>query len=247
MEQKQLDKEISDLLQRFSSLSNDEIIALFDPKEAETIPVEVLSLMPSLTNEQILLLGNAYPNNALNTAYLILKDKDFKGKPLYPRSTWANLADLRRAGLKNWYALTYTKRWKGDDTSMESVLAVAPVQDLTKDDVAKAAGLNTGGLQVAAPQTSEAVNDGTKSQEAQQQPQTGQPNTSTQEGTNEAKTGENTAGQNEEFPDLKNEAALQAEQTQTSDANQQAGVKDEAAKASETSTKTVTTGRNRNR
>jgi hypothetical protein len=152
-------------IQKFKSGEVDlkDIVDMFNPLNALSIPEPAFELFPHLTNEQIEALATAYPNQATGNAYLVLTDKTVKsGKQLFPRSTWQNLRNLRRleAG-KNYVAFGYAARIN----EQQKIKAALPVTGTALDE-SKADIMKQGGLTTATPQASAATGQIPQQQQA---------------------------------------------------------------------------------
>lgn len=115
-----------------------ELTKLFDPANALSLTEADLDKMASLTDEEIKLLAAAFPNKGSQQAYLILKDTRLPAaKQLFPLSTWQNLWNLRKIGLKHFVAISF----KPIFNKIATKIKIAAVQDLTKKELTKAPGL----------------------------------------------------------------------------------------------------------
>lgn len=115
-----------------------ELTQLFDPANALSLTEADLEKMASLTDDEIKTLATAFPNKSNQQAYLILKDTKLPAsKQLFPLSTWPNLWNLRKIGMKNFVATSFKQIFNKAVTKMK----IAAVQDLTVNDVKKAPGL----------------------------------------------------------------------------------------------------------
>lgn len=116
-------------------------LSLFNPQNAAGLTTEQLAAMETLTPEQIAMLAREYPNPAIQNAYLVLKDTTKADKDqLWNLSTWQNLADLHRMGMKQFVAVGFRTN------HIKQGLRVAPVQnlgglDLSEEEVKQAEGL----------------------------------------------------------------------------------------------------------
>src|SRR5688572_7240405 len=78
-------------------MTNEELIAKFNPANAATLTAEDLLIMRNLTDEQIAVLAEAYPNQPMRRAYLRLYDSRVaENKQIFPTSTWQNLRNARK-------------------------------------------------------------------------------------------------------------------------------------------------------
>lgn len=84
-------------------MTNEQLISIFNPAGGPTLSPENVELMHSLTDEQINILAEAYPNQPTRRSYLRLYDKNLEpDKQLYQLSTWQNLRNVRKfSGKKN--------------------------------------------------------------------------------------------------------------------------------------------------
>lgn len=192
-------KEIEQLLQKVSNLSNEEIIVLFDPANAQVLPETALLLMPGLSDEVIKSLAHAYPNKPTGNNYLILQDTTPGVKQLHPRSTWANLHALKNMGMKNYVALTFTSRFKNSIQSKPTLVS-SPIQDIS-NNISSLPGLST-----APAQTVQEIT-GTEQQEQKGEPSQEQAANTTATPT-EGQQGQENA---DNFEDLTAEAQKAAE------------------------------------
>lgn len=78
-------------------LSKDQLIEKFNPENAANMTAEDLEIMRALTNDELKALAQAYPNQPVRKAYLILYDTSVKdqARQLFPLSTWQNLFNVR--------------------------------------------------------------------------------------------------------------------------------------------------------
>lgn len=90
-------------------MTNAELIALFNPNNAANIGAQDLETMRALTDDQIDVLADAFPNVPTRRAYLILFDQNLPdNKQLYQLSTWQNLRNVRKySNRKNLIAFTF--------------------------------------------------------------------------------------------------------------------------------------------
>lgn len=82
-------------------MTNDELIAKFNPRNVaglKALTQDDLAYMFKLTDDQINVLADAYPNDAAGgRAYLLLwDDKVADNKQLFAPSTWQNLRNVRK-------------------------------------------------------------------------------------------------------------------------------------------------------
>lgn len=78
-------------------MTNEQLIAKFNPANGANMTAEDLELLRALTDEQIDVLANAYPNTPTRRSYLRLYDKNLApDKQLYQMSTWQNLRNVRK-------------------------------------------------------------------------------------------------------------------------------------------------------
>lgn len=84
-------------------MTNEELIAKYNPANARNLSQEDLANMRNLTTDQIRVLAEAYPNGARHKAYLVLHDTNVDdAKQMHNLSTWQNLYNVRKySGLKN--------------------------------------------------------------------------------------------------------------------------------------------------
>lgn len=82
-------------------MTNEQLIEKFNPANGANITPEDLEILHTLTDEQIDVLANAYPNTPTRRSYLRLYDKDMPlEKQLYQLSTWQNLRNNRKFSSK---------------------------------------------------------------------------------------------------------------------------------------------------
>lgn len=82
-------------------MTNEQLIQKFNPVNAANLTPEDLEIMHALTDEQIDVLANAYPNQPSRRAYIRLYDKNVgANKQVYNLSTWQNLRNLRKFNAK---------------------------------------------------------------------------------------------------------------------------------------------------
>lgn len=82
-------------------MTNEQLIEKFNPLNGSNLSAEDLETLHNLTDEQIDVLANAYPNQPSRKAYLRLYDKNIKPeKQVYNLSTWQNLRNLRKFNAK---------------------------------------------------------------------------------------------------------------------------------------------------
>lgn len=121
------------------------LIDIYNPRNASSLTQEQIDNMGKLTDEQIGQLAKAYPNSDSNFAYLILYDENAR-KQNYARSTWANLYHLRTKNkAKQYSALTFASLWRGGDSTQRkdaNVIPMAMTQDISRQEVESAPGIN---------------------------------------------------------------------------------------------------------
>lgn len=78
-------------------MTNEQLIVKFSPKNGLNLTAEDLEAMRNLTDDQIDVLADAYPNQPTRTAYLRLYDTSLPAdKQIYQLSTWQNLRNVRK-------------------------------------------------------------------------------------------------------------------------------------------------------
>jgi hypothetical protein len=84
-------------------MTNEQLIAKFNPASAEQLTAEDLEFLRGLTDDQIDTLAAAYPNTPQRRSYLRLYDtKIASDKQIFQLSTWQNLRNVRKfANQKN--------------------------------------------------------------------------------------------------------------------------------------------------
>ena len=90
-------------------MTNEQLILKFNPANASELKPEDLLEMRALTDEQISVLGDAYPNLPARKSYLRLYDTKLpEHKQLFQLSTWQNLRNVRKfSGKKNLVAYDF--------------------------------------------------------------------------------------------------------------------------------------------
>lgn len=82
-------------------MTNEQLIEKFNPANGPLLTAEDLVMMRELTDEQINVLAEAYPNQPTRRSYLRLYDKQLpEDKQLYQLSTWQNLRNVRKFSAK---------------------------------------------------------------------------------------------------------------------------------------------------
>lgn len=125
-------------------MTKDELVAKFDPANANNLSESDLEQMRALTDDEIDHLAKAYPNQAQRKAYLITYDKNLDAKKqLYHLSTWQNLRNVRKfANRKNLIPWTFRSLFMGQgrpQTSTPQGRNTAPARKETIDLSAEAA------------------------------------------------------------------------------------------------------------
>lgn len=97
------------------TLTNEQLIATFNPANGSKLTAEDLETLRALTDEQIDVLADHFPNQPTRRTYLRLYDKQLPAdKQLYQLSTWQNLRNVRkysnRKNLIAWDFFTSTTR-----------------------------------------------------------------------------------------------------------------------------------------
>lgn len=89
--------------------TNEQLIAKYNPNNARNLTAEDLAEMRTLTNDQLKVLAEAYPNGARHKAYLVLFDTNVaEDKQMHNLSTWQNLYNVRKfSNLKNLVPYTF--------------------------------------------------------------------------------------------------------------------------------------------
>lgn len=78
-------------------MTNEQLITKFDPKNGANLTAEDLETLRSLSDAQIDVLADAYPNQPTRRSYLRLYDtKVPENKQLFQLSTWQNLRNVRK-------------------------------------------------------------------------------------------------------------------------------------------------------
>lgn len=135
-------------------MTNEELIAIYNPANAASLTPEQITAMQSLDNAQICALAKAYPNRPRGNAYLVLYDTDLpQNKQLFSLSTWQNLCNLRsKMSKKNFVPFTFRNLFVQTTGSVarssNSQPATKQVVDISTAEVAtalsQAAATNTG-------------------------------------------------------------------------------------------------------
>lgn len=107
-------------------MTNEQLIEKFNPLNAPNVSAEDMEFMHNLTDEQIDVLANAYPNQPQRRAYIRLYDKNVaQNKQVYNLSTWQNLRNLRK--FNNRKSLIAWDFFSVAGANRTPVKAVAPV------------------------------------------------------------------------------------------------------------------------
>lgn len=115
-------------------------IKMYAPHGAKSLTKEQLAAMADFTKEDLRDLAAAYPNSPNLNAYLVLKDTSKPdNKQVYPLSTWKNLYELHKMGNNKFIALSFKSIFTRKPAGK---LNVAPLQDLTKEQVKSELGDN---------------------------------------------------------------------------------------------------------
>lgn len=78
-------------------MTNEQLIQKFNPLNAPNLNAEDLETMHNLTDDQIDVLANAYPNQPQRRSYIRYYDKNVPlAKQVYNLGTWQNLRNLRK-------------------------------------------------------------------------------------------------------------------------------------------------------
>lgn len=82
-------------------MTDEQLIAKFNPANGSNLSAEDLELLHNLTDKQIDVLADAYPNTPNRRAYLRIYDKNLPAnKQLYQLSTWQNIRNVRKFSAK---------------------------------------------------------------------------------------------------------------------------------------------------
>jgi hypothetical protein len=120
----------------------EDYLELYNPANAKHLTPEHLNNLQNLTIEQIKSLAEKYPNNARGGAYLVLKEKGAKNS-IYPLSTFQNLYNLiSKQGKKNYSIFTFRELFNRSTGAKQPEIQLGKVQDLTKEEIINAEGLN---------------------------------------------------------------------------------------------------------
>jgi hypothetical protein len=91
-------------------MTNEELIAKFNPANAGNLTAADLEEMRALTNDQLQVLAKAYPNEPNRKPYIVLYDKKLKPeKQIWQPSTWQNIFNVRKYA-NGGHLLPYTFR-----------------------------------------------------------------------------------------------------------------------------------------
>lgn len=84
-------------------MTNEQLIVKFNPASADQLTAEDLEVLRGLSDDQIDVLANTYPNTPSRRSYLRLYDTKLAAdKQIYQLSTWQNLRNVRKfANQKN--------------------------------------------------------------------------------------------------------------------------------------------------
>lgn len=78
-------------------MTNEQLIAKFNPANGPNLNAEDLEVMRKLTDAELEVLAEAYPNQPMRRAYLRLYDtRVAENKQLFQPSTWQNLRNVRK-------------------------------------------------------------------------------------------------------------------------------------------------------
>lgn len=78
-------------------MTNEQLIEKFNPTKGANLTAEDLETLRSLTDAQIDVLADAYPNQPTRRSYLRLYNKSLaENKQLFQLSTWQNLRNVRK-------------------------------------------------------------------------------------------------------------------------------------------------------
>lgn len=78
-------------------MTTQELIHTFNPANAKNLTEADIEVLRNLTDEQLLVLAEAYPNTANRRPYLVLFDKNLpENKQVYQQSTFRNLYNVRK-------------------------------------------------------------------------------------------------------------------------------------------------------
>lgn len=127
-------------------MTKQELIAKFNPANAQNLTEDDILAMRALTNEDLKVLAEAYPNAAQRKPYLVLHDANLPAaKQLRNLSTWKNLYNVRAmSNQKNLSAYTFRELWEAERVrrnprkmAQKAPQAARPVQvDLSADEAA---------------------------------------------------------------------------------------------------------------
>jgi hypothetical protein len=82
---------------KFRKMTNEQLIQKFNPLNAANLTPEDLEVMHGLTDQQIDVLANAYPNQPQRRSYIRYYDKNIPAaKQVFNLGTWQNLRNLRK-------------------------------------------------------------------------------------------------------------------------------------------------------
>lgn len=117
--------------------------SIYAPQNSKQLSEEQIAAMQVLTLEELKELAAAYPNQATQIPYLVMKDTNKKDKDqTNPLATWQNLYEIRKMGLKNFVAISFKNIFHKE----ANVVKTAPVQDLTNQEAKEGLKAIPGGL-----------------------------------------------------------------------------------------------------
>lgn len=95
-------------------MTTQELIAKYNPANARNLTKEDLDAMRHLTNDQLKVLADAFPNGPRNRAYLVLYDNNLdEARQINTLSTWQNLYNVRKfSNMKNLVAQNFRETFQ---------------------------------------------------------------------------------------------------------------------------------------
>jgi hypothetical protein len=120
----------------------EDYLEIYNPANARNLSKEQIDALQTLSIKQIAELAKRYPNTARGNAYLVLRDKTARNQ-IFPLSTFQNLSNLiSKQGKKNYSIYTYRELFNRSTGAKQSEIPLGKMQDLTKDEIINAEGVN---------------------------------------------------------------------------------------------------------
>lgn len=138
-------------------MDKEQLIELYNPSNSKSLTEENVKQLAGLSNEDLKVLAEAYPNKPTSNNYLVLKNtKLADDKQTYQLSTFANLYALRtRHNAANFIPISFRDifQYPSMKVAGTSIAQKAAPQDLTKQQA-----LSSEGLKAATPAHTENEN-----------------------------------------------------------------------------------------